>query len=723
MTAHGHDGRRQVILATDAGGTMTDAFAVAEDGSFSIGKALTDKVNEAVSYRQGYTNAAANWGLSLEELHAASIANVYAGTLYLNTLLEHKGLSTGLIVTKGQESMYIHERGHSWLGLEWEEVLHHKLHHHSGGEMFRLHSGLVKGVSERIASGGYFMLAQPGQVKVPLNEDEVRRAVGELLDEQVEVIGVVLLFSYLNPAHEQRVGEIAAEVMAERGVSVPVILSSEIVPVMKEVQRMKSVLMEAAGGPIVRTMLRKVEQKANEHGYGGELATMASYGSIVNIRHPRMYETILSGPTGGLIGARAIGEILGERNILTADIGGTSFDVGMVQDHRISLRKEPDFAGHRLALQMVALDSIGAGAGSEVHVDPKFKHITLGPQSAGSDVGRCLRHPRVTVSDCNVVLGFLDPDNFLGGDVRLDREASARAVREDIAEPLGLGVEEAAAGVLTVLNSYLNHHLLTMLKARGANPSEWTMFMFGGAGPLHLYGIDVEFSKIYTFPFAAAFSAFGVACAEYAKRFHQGTSYILPPGADDDARAAVAKAMAEAYQALEERGVQELYNEGQLRPSQVQYGASMRYVGVLETLDVTFSFGAVRSAADLERAIEEFEDQYRKIYGRGAALPESGFFLSEVFVQVVADKPKPRFVQHQRAGAECAPEAVKGERPAYFDGTWETARIYDMDGLAAGNVVRGPAIIEHPMTTLVVPPGREAAFDEYRFIEFRAATG
>ncbi|HUY45554.1 MAG TPA: hydantoinase/oxoprolinase family protein [Streptosporangiaceae bacterium] len=715
-------GRRQMILATDAGGTMTDAFAVREDGSFSIGKALTNKVDGAISYTAGYENAAERWGMTLEELHAQSVANIYAGTLYLNTLLEQKGRDVGLIVTKGQESMYIHERGHSWLGLEWEEVLHHKLHHHVGGDMFRLRAGLVKGVAERIASGGYFMLAEPGQIKVPLNEREVRIAVEGLLDEGVEVIGVVLLFSYLNGSHEARVREIAHEIMAERDVEVEVILSSEIVPVMKEVQRMKSVLMEAAGGPIVRGMLRKVESAANARGYEGELATMASYGSIVNIRHPRMYETILSGPTGGLIGAKDLGQLLGERNVLTADIGGTSFDVGMIQDHTISLRNEPDFAGHRLALQMVALDSIGAGAGSEVHVDPKFKHITLGPQSAGSDVGRCLSHPNVTVSDCNVALGFLDPDNFLGGDVKLDRQAAIDAVRAEIADPLGLSVEEAASGVLTVLNSYLNHHLLTMLKSRGATPSEWTMFMFGGAGPLHMYGVDVPFGKVYTFPFAAAFSAFGVACADYAKRFNQGTSYILPPGAGTDAKDSIAKAMAEVYEMLEAQGRTELHNEGRLVPREVLFGASMRYVGVLETLDVTFSFGAVKSAADIDRAIKEFEEQYTKIYGRGAALPESGFFLSELSVQVVADKLKPTFVQQELAGETPSSEAVKSERPVYFDGEWLTATTYDMDSLQAGNVVRGPAIIEHSMTTLVVPPKREAAFDEYRFIEFRDST-
>lgn len=711
--------KQSIILATDAGGTMTDAFAVTEDGTFSIGKALTDKGDESSSYVEGYQNVADNWGITLEELHQRSVGNIYTGTLYLNTLLERKGLKVGLVVTKGQESMYIHERGHSWLGLEWEEVLHHKLHHHTGGDMFRLDNSLVRGVAERVASGSYFMLAEPGQVKVPLNEDEARQAIDDVLDQGVEAIGVTFLFSYLNPSHEQRVREIAQETMAERGIDIPVVLSSDIAPVMKEVQRMKSVLMEAAGGPIVREMLGKVERAANDGGYRGTLATMASFGSIVDIRHPRMYETILSGPTGGLIGAKTVAEVLGERHVLTADIGGTSFDVGMVQDQQISLRKEPDFAGHRLALQMVAIDSIGSGAGSEVHVDPKFKHIRLGPESAGSDVGRCLKHPQVTVSDCNVVLGYLDPDNFLGGDIPLDRDRAEQAVREGVAEPLGLPLEEAANGVLDVLHANLNHHLLTMLKSRGANPGEWTMFMFGGAGPLHMHGIDVPFANVRTFPFAAAFSAFGVACADYAKRFNLGSSYIIPPGADEDMKSAVAKAMSEAFDALEEQGTSELSNEGQLQPREVHYGASMRYLGVLEVLEITFSFGPVRSAADLDRAIVEFEERYREIYGAGAALPESGFFISEVFVHAIADKARPQFTEYELCDERPDDLSRKGERQVYFAGQWMPTTIYDMDSMRAGNVVRGPAIIEHPMTTLIVPPKGSAHFDSYRFIEFK----
>ncbi len=192
----GESGR--LLIAIDAGGTMTDVFICDDAGKFTIGKALTNKVDESISYLEGVKDACSYWDLKDdEEVHKLTLVDIYTGTLMLNTLLERKGDKVGLIVTKGQESMYIHERGHTWLGYGWEDILHHKTHRHVGTEMFKLNRKLVKGVAERIASGSYFYVTMPGSVEVPLNEDEVRKAVNELLDEGVKAIGIVFMFSYI----------------------------------------------------------------------------------------------------------------------------------------------------------------------------------------------------------------------------------------------------------------------------------------------------------------------------------------------------------------------------------------------------------------------------------------------------------------------------------------------------------------------------------------------
>jgi len=710
----------RVILATDAGGTMTDAVVVDEAGRVYIGKALTNRAAEWESYLEAFSSAAAEAGSTLADIHRAAIIDTYTGTLFLNTILERKGRRVGIIATKGQEHMYLHERGHSWLGLGWEDILHHKLHHHVGPEMFKLSSALVKGVSERVACGSYFMTSEPGRVVCPLNEGEVRKAVEELLDAGAEAIVIVFLFSYLNPIHELRAKEIAYEVIHNKvgDASIPVIVSSEVSPVMKEVQRLKSCLMEASAGDLVREGLFSVEKAAQDHGFQGQLTTLTSYGSTVNIRHPRIFETIISGPTGGLIAARMIGGLINEPNVVTADIGGTSFDVGIIENNQIRLRREPDFAQSRLALPMVQIDSIGSGAGSVVKVDPVFKHITVGPESAGADVGVCFRYGDPTVSDCNVVLGYLNPDYFLGGAVKLNRAAAEEAIRERVAKPLGLSTYEAAAGVIEVLHENLNQHLIASLRARGANPADFVLFMYGGAGPLHLWGIKVPFKRMITFPFAAAFSAFGVAASDHSKRLHRGVSLIIPPGAGRESKREVAAQLESVYTSLEEQARAELRSEGIPEVAWTVYGASMRYLGLLEVLDVNFRFGKVNTAEDLDQALAQFEEEFGRIYGEGARYPESGFFISEAFVEVFAAKPKPKIQRYTQLHEQPPVNAVKGRREAWWQGQWHVFTIYEMDELEPGNVIMGPAILEHPMTTLVVPPGYRVRFEEHRFIEF-----
>lgn len=705
-------------IAIDAGGTMTDAFLVDEHGNVSVGKALTNKEDESISYEEAVDDACKYWDLDSREVHESAATDTYTGTKMLNTLLERKGNRIGLLVTKGHESMYYRERGHSWLGLTWEQILHHKTHKHVAPSMFELDAERVEGITERVSSGSYFMIEEPGTEKVGLNEDETREAVHKLLDKDVESIGINFLFSYLNSDHEKRAAEIAREVADERGDDVYVVRSSNLCPVMKEAQRLKSTLIEARTSDIVRDHLLNIEETAKKLGYQHDEYTVTSYGSVVNVRHPRLYETVISGPTGGLIGAREVGEIAGIENIIAADIGGTSFDVGTIEGGRISLTKEPNFARNRLALPMVDLDSIGSGAGSEVNVD-EFSHIELGPESAGSDVGKCLNHPEVTVSDCNAVLGYLPPGNFLGGKVELDLDAAEQAVREEIAEPLGLDMYEAAEGVLDILHTRLKRHLTSTVESKGYTPQDFTLFIYGGAGPLHLHGVsDIDFNDIMTFPFAAAFSAYGVAASEHSKRFHQGTSSIIPPDYDEAAADAIADEVSEEYQALEEQAYNEMESEGQSSEDlQAVFGASMRYLGVLEDLDVTFTFGRIDDAADLEQAIGEFETKYADIYGEGARFPESGFFVKEIFVEVIGEKPTPEQPSYEPT-SELSEDAIKGKREAYYDGEWRDFTIFDMEELRAGNAVESPAIVEHPMTTLVVPPGNELELDENRFIHW-----
>ncbi len=705
---------RDYLIAIDAGGTMTDAFVVDSAGRFAVGKALTNRAKEASSYLESVRDAAPKLGIEATSVHDRAVVSLYAGTGMLNTLLTRSGARVGLLVTRGNEHMPELERGLTWLQLSGNELLHQPLHEHTP-ELIDYRD--IRGITERVACGSYYFQLQPGTPIIPLNEKEVRRATQELLDAGVEVIGIVFLFSYLNPIHEKRASEIVREVIATSGRDVKVVTSHELAPVLKEEQRYKSVLVQCYAAEKTRQQLIEVETAAHGDGYAADLLTLTAYGSAVDIRHPRLYETVVSGPVGGLIGSSVIGKLKELRNVVATDMGGTSFDVGLLVDGIIPVKREPDFAGHRLALPMVEIDSIGCGAGTAVRVNRRFKRVELGPDSAGADVGMCFRYPEVTISDLNVALGFLNPDNFLGGNIRLDRQAALEAIEERVAQPLGVDINRAAEGVLELLHGQMRDAIRNTLFARGYSPADYTLFAYGGAGPLHLRGIaDGGFRAVATFPWAAAFSAFGVACCSIARRYSAGISAFVHPAGSEADKDAVGGQFAATFERLEEQARQEMTGSG-IAASDMRFRYAMfaRYMGHLEPLEVPLPMGRITTAADVDAALKAFDDTYAKIYTEAGMFPDAGYFITELVLEAVAPKPSPEIPLYHKKRETPNKDAVKGERSVFF-GRWTPTRIYEMNQLQAGNRIHGPAIVEDPMTTLVVPPGRQIRFDEHRVI-------
>lgn len=473
------------ILALDAGGTMTDTILVTPDGSFTVGKSLTNREDEKSSYLESVGDAASYLGLTSSDVHSRTSVSIYAGTGMLNTIITGTGANVGLLVTRGFEHITVIEGGLTWLGESQAEILHSQLRRHTAP---LVDSRNVIGVSERIAGPTYLTAeAKSGEVLIPLNEKEVEEAVKTLLKNKVEVIGIMFLNSYVDPRHELKAKEIAERVIQKHGADVPVVCSAEVAPVMKENNRVKSLLFQAYAAEKTRDQLRQVEQSAQKEGYKASLQTLLSYGGAVTIHYSRLYETVLSGPIGGLTGAQQVAKITGRKNIVTADLGGTSFDVGLVVDGLIGIRKDADFARHRLALPMVALDSVGSGAGSVVRVD-EYRRMHIGPKSAGYRVGLCYQYPELTITDINVALGYVDPNYFLGGKVKLDREKALAGLEERVAKPLGLDVFAAGEGVLDVFHTQMKDLIRVTLQSRGYNPSEFTLLCYGGAGPVHMWG-------------------------------------------------------------------------------------------------------------------------------------------------------------------------------------------------------------------------------------------
>jgi acetone carboxylase beta subunit len=436
--------KRDVLaLAIDAGGTMTDTFVVDSDGNFVIGKASTTPWDESVGFMESAQDALGAWDMEDRDAFSQFEVCTYSGTTMLNTLLQRKGRKAGLIVTKGMEDILLMEQGRQvWSGYSYSDRLHAVTHVHNEPLIPKRR---IRGVSERIDLFG--------NVVIPLYEVDARKCVEELLDEGVDSIVICFIYSYANASHELLMEKICKEVMAERNVSVPVFPSSRVRPVIRENQRVNATVIEAYAADPVRKQLHNVENSAREKGFSHQLTTMLSYGGLANIRHPRLHETLVSGPIGGMLGAKYVASILGLNNVLATDMGGTSYDFGMISRGQLTLNNEPELARFRMNLPSIALDSTTGGAGSYLSVDPITKRINMGPESAGGDPGPvCYDKGNLTptVTDCLAVNGYVNPDYFLGGKVVLNVEKAYTQLKEKIADPLGLDVHQAADGVVKI---------------------------------------------------------------------------------------------------------------------------------------------------------------------------------------------------------------------------------------------------------------------------------
>ena len=709
---------KRYLLALDAGGTMTDTFLVDEEGSFVLGKYLTNKENEAVSYLGSVADAASYLGTSSTDIHKMAVSCTYTGTTMLNILLTRRGSKVGLLITRGFSQLPIIERGLTWIGQSYEDVLRQQLHEHTPWIVQPEH---VREVTERISCGSYYMEHhyKPGQVVIDLVEEDAVKGVNELLDEGVELIGILTLGSYINPEHEMRIAEIAREVVEERGLDTAIIASHEICPLAKENERLKTLLLQCYVAKVGRRQLFLVEEAAKNDGYRYELLTLLSYGAAANIRYPKLVEAIISGPVGGILGSKLVADLSGQSKVICCDLGGTTFDAGLVVAGLMPVSKEAEFAGHRLRLPMVSIDSIGAGTGTVIHVDEATKRITLGPESAGSDVGTSYVYPDITIGDIDLILGYLNPDYFLGGKVKLDKERAQRMLQDKLAKPIGQDLYDISSKVLDLLHSQMSDHISAMVLSKGLNPAEFTLMAYGGSGPLHVWGLERELrpNRVLMVPWAAAFSAFGCAAAEYFHRYDKAVIFFDAPDMEEGARLYMGMLLSQAWEELEEQGYEELEREGIPRENvRFRYGVSARYITQMATWEAPVEKGRIESIEDIEKVIDSFERVYTTIYPSAARFPEIGYEITEVSVEAIGEKIKPVIPKYRLTDKEPPNEAHKGQRDAYMDGKWSPFNIWDMDLLEAGNVVDGPAIIEHTMTTLVIPPENSVEFDEHKFI-------
>jgi acetone carboxylase, beta subunit len=710
------NGRDPRVLAIDAGGTMTDTFIVDSAGEFVVGKAQTTPGDEAVGFMASTRDALGYWGLEAEQALPGMVSGIYSGTAMLNRLLERKGRRVGLIVTAGMEDGLRLERGiQTYLGYPYSDRLHVATHYHNEPLVPR---ELVKGVRERID-----LFGEPA---IPLYEDEARAAVEELARAGVEGIVVNLLYSYRNSEHEERIRAIAAEVAPE----LPLFLSSELYPMRRDFPRLNSTLIEAYAAEPSREQLQRVRDATREAGAKFDLRIMAAHGGTISIDARELARTLISGPIGGVIGARyladAVADGLGSRNIVCTDIGGTSFDIALITDGEFAIKQTPDIGRFLLNLPLVQVDSIGAGTGSFVRIDPNSGRPELGPDSAGAAIGVCwteggLDTPSVT--DLNLVLGRVNPDYFLGGEIKLDAERARAAVEEQIARPLGLPVEEAAAGIVELFDETLKYEAVAQVLGKGYSPVDYTLLCYGGGGPLHVagYTAGVPYREVLVPAWAAGFSAFGCACGDYAYRYDLTIDMPIEPTANDDEKAGLGIYIDGGWQMLRERVVAEFAKSG-IAEDGIEWGhyVRMQYLGQLNDLEIYSPHQELSEGSQVDALIAAFEEAYGKLYARSARSPELGYLVTNVIVTGAVAVEKPALPNEEVSGLGSR-VSEKASRPVWWRDGWTETSIYEQDDVRAGNLIAGPAIVESPADTFAIPPGRKATLDQHRIWHLEAS--
>jgi N-methylhydantoinase A/acetone carboxylase beta subunit len=701
------------VLAIDAGGTMTDTFIVDGSGSFVVGKAQTTPDDESVGFMESARDALEQWDSAPAEAFGGIASGIYSGTAMLNRLLSRSGRRIGAIVTAGNEDYLRIERGiQTYLGFSYSDRLHLATHFHNEPIVPRER---MKGVRGRVDVFGTEVL--------PLREADVREAATELLDAEVEGICICLLFGYRNPAHELRAAEIVAEVKSERGIGreaangvpeVPVYLASELYPLRRDLPRLNSTLVEAYAAEPSRGTMQRVRDETKAAGAGFELRVMASHGGTISIEAKELATTLVSGPIGGVVGGQALARRMELPNVLCTDIGGTSFDIALITDGRFEITPTPDIARFLLNMPLVRIDSLGAGTGSFVRVNPNSNRPELGPDSAGARIGMCWPDgglDTVSVTDLNVVLGRVNPDYFLGGDIQLDPERARAEVKRQVADPLGLELADAAAGVIELFEQTLRNEAIGRILGKGYSPADYALLCYGGGGPLHVAGYTegVGYRDVLVPAWAAGFSAYGCACADFEYRYDQTVDLPILPVFDDAAKAGIGAMVTAAWRGLEERVAAEFEKSGVERERiGFTHAVRMQYYGQLNDIEIVSPHMAMESGEQVDALVAAFEDAYAKVYARSARSPELGYLITQAIVHGSVEVEKPALPELDEVGGSPPVTATRTVR--WGSGDAETS-IVRLEEVQAGHEIPGPSIVEHSATTFAIPPGRSARLD------------
>jgi N-methylhydantoinase A len=670
-------------IGVDIGGTFTDLVLLdTRDGRLFNGKVLTTPHAPEQAVLEGVRGLLAQHGVAPAEVRHV----IHGTTLVANALIERRGVKTGFLTTQGFRDV-------QEIGTE--------LRHDTYDLFMRRPDPLVP---RRLRLEVPERLLPDGRIRTPLDEAATRAALRALREDGVDAIAVCLLHAFANPAHERRVAELAQQEAPD----VALCLSSDLVPEIGEYERGSTTIANAYVLPVFARYLARLEAGLREAGIAGPLFLMLSDGGTVAgavaARHP--IRLVQSGPAGGVQAARVIGEAAGAPDVLCFDMGGTTAKAALIDggqpqrslDFEVSrVDRFRKGSGLPLKVPVVEMIEIGAGGGSIARVDA-LGLVRVGPDSASSDPGPAcygLGGTQPTVTDCDLLLGYLAPDSFLGGAMRLDVAAAEAAVRARLAEPLGLSPVEAAWAVHETVNTAMAQAAAIHALEKARRIEGYTLVPIGGAGPVHAVEVarKLGIARMVVPAGAGVASAFGFLAAPISFSLLRGQVAALATLDLDALRAMLDGMESEGRALVEQAGVE---------AAEIRIRAALRYAGQgyqVEADIATLDRAAIRAA---------FEAEYRRLYGR----VEAGLPVECVGWRVTVSGPTPQLDLGAAPGG--AGQARKGTRPAWFGGRFLDAAVLDRAALAPGESVSGPALVEERESTLVLPPGATARCDAAR---------
>lgn len=692
------------IVGVDIGGTFTDCVALktAENGGppvVKIGKSSSTPPDFQTGFIGSLRAAADMHGVALRDMLAN--AQVYHGcTVGTNALVEHKTAKVGLLASRGHtDTLFIMKAGNRLKFMPANYIAHVAK---QTKPQPLVPKSLCEGVDERIAFDG--------RIFTELNETTAREAIRRIVDQGVDAIAVSLLWSTANDAHEKRLRELIHEIAPDVFVSI----SSEISARVGEYERTIATIVNALIGPPMRLYLQALELDLREHGYTRSLQIMSCAGGLIDADHAREAPvlTVGSGPVAGLIGAASLAsaaEVGGSRNVITADVGGTTLDIGTIYDGTPVRRQTASYGQYEYFVPTLDVRSVGAGGGSIIRSEGGA--LKVGPHSAGARpgpvcFGRGGREP--TVTDAAVVLGFLDPAYFFGGKITLDVAGAAVAL-EQVGAPFGLDARQTAAAALRIIDSQMADSIWLTLTQQGHDPRDFILYGFGGGGGLHASAIarelGVKRAVIPLSDLAAGWSAFGISASEALVTEEAALGLSSPFDPEE---------MNRLWPVLEARVTEKLAKQG-VRTDAIQFRrfAELRYQLQINQVAVPAEAG-VYDAAAVERLVETFEREYERLYGKGSGFAGVGFGLTGLQVHGAAKLSELRIGDLVQQGEGGSGEASKPPRDIIWYGRGgepERTAIFDGALLGVGFKTAGPAILEYPDTTVVVPHGCSAAVD------------